>query len=126
MLYHFLVSEVEIKQGLLKVENPKRSCVWFHRAINGLDSDSDNPEALKYTDHCPGGVCLNDGAHPQALLHNLKNEKMKQAVDTENTFTYDVTWTPNGENFFKLLFIIRSIIDLINKSIMCGFIFGLY
>ena len=47
MLYHFLVSEVEIKQGLLQVENPKRSCVWFHRAINGLDSDSDNPEALK-------------------------------------------------------------------------------
>lgn len=114
MLYHFLVSEVEIRQGLLQVENPKRSCVWFHRAINGLDSDSDNPEALKYTDHCPGGICLNDGAHPQALLHNLKNEKMKQAVDAENTFTYDVTWTPNGENFFKIIFNLRSIIDLIN------------
>ncbi|XP_022797421.1 NACHT domain- and WD repeat-containing protein 1-like isoform X3 [Stylophora pistillata] len=90
------VSEEEIKRGLLEVGNPKRSCVWFHRTINGLDSDADNPEVLKYTDNCPDGICLADGTHPQALLHNLKNEKMKQAMDTENIFTYDVTWTPNG------------------------------
>lgn len=63
---------------------------------------------LKYTDHCAGGVCLNDGTHPQALLHNLKNKKMKQVMEIENIFTYDATWTPKGNcliyNFIDLIY----------------------
>ncbi|KAJ7389992.1 hypothetical protein OS493_028047 [Desmophyllum pertusum] len=94
----FLVCEVEIEYGLLQAENPKRSCAWFHRVISGLDSSghAENPEVHKYTDCCPDGVCLDDGAHPQALLHKLKNKKMKEAMEIENIFTYDATWTPKG------------------------------
>ena len=91
---------MEIEYGLLQAENTKRSCVWFHRIINGLEpsEDGDNAEVLKYTDHCPDGVCLNDGTHPQALLHNLKSKKMKEAMHVENIFTYNATWTPKGNN----------------------------
>jgi len=94
---------VEIEYGLLQAENPKRSCVWFHRIINGLESseDGDNAEVLKYTDYCPDGLCLNDSTHPQALLHNLKNKKMKEAMYVENIFTYDATWTSKGNNVIK-------------------------
>lgn len=94
---------MEIEYGLLQAENPKRSCVWFHRIINGLESseDGDNAEVLKYTDYCPDGLCLNDSTHPQALLHNLKNKKMKEAMHVENVFTYDATWTPKGNNVIK-------------------------
>ena len=93
-----LVCEVEIEYGLLQAENTKQSCVWFHRVINGLESseDGDNAEVLKYTDYCPDGLCLNDGTHPQVLLHNLKNKKMKDVIHVENIFTYDATWTPKG------------------------------
>ena len=99
-----LVCEVEIEYGLLQAENTKRSCVWFHRVISGLESseDGDNAEFLKYTDYCPDGLCLNDGTHPQALLHNLKNKKMKEVMHDENIFTYDATWTPKGNNYSNL------------------------
>lgn len=83
--------------------------MWFHRVINGLESseDGDNAEFLKYTDYCPDGLCLNDGTHPQTLLHNLKNKKMKEVMHAENIFTYDATWTPKGNNS-----------NLINNKIM--------
>ena len=97
-IYCNLVCEVEIEYGLIQAENTKRSCVWFHRVINGLESseDGDNAEVLKYTDYCPDGLCLNDSTHPQALLHNLKNKKMREVMHEENIFTYDPTWTPKG------------------------------
>ena len=51
---------------------------------------------LKYLDDRPNGIKHSDEAHPQVLLHNLKNEKMKEAMAIENIFTYDSTWTPKG------------------------------
>jgi len=83
--------------------------VWFHRIINGLESsdDGDNDEVLKYTDHCPDGLCLNDSTHPQALLHSLKNKKMKEVMNVENIFTYDATWTPKGNNYNDLNVILK-------------------
>lgn len=93
-----LVCEVEIEYGLLQAENPKRSCVWFHRVISGLDlsGHAENPEVLKYVDCRPNEEDHSDDAHPQVLLHNLKNKKMKEAMHIENIFTYDATWTPRG------------------------------
>ena len=94
----FVVCEVEIDYGLLQAENPKRTCVWFHRVLSGLDSSehAQNPMVLKYRDNYPNGMCHNDECHPQVLLHNLKNKKMKEAMQIENIFTYDAPWTPKG------------------------------
>ena len=97
---HFIsVCEVEIEYGLLQAENPKRSCVWFHRIISGLDSPehAKNPEVLKYRDYCLDEVCHRDDAHPQTLLHKLKKKKMKEVMHIENIFTYDTPWTPKGK-----------------------------
>ena len=98
--FAYIVCEVEIEYGLLQAENPKRSCVWFHRIISGIDSPehtSNNSDVLKYRDYSPDGICLSDDVHPQYLLHNLKNKKIKEAMPVENIFTYDVTWTPKGK-----------------------------
>ena len=97
---HFIsVCEVEIEYGLLQAENPKRSCVWFHRIISGLDSPAHtkNPEVLKYRDYCLDELCHRDNAHPQALLYKLKNKRMKEVMHIENIFTYDTPWTPKGK-----------------------------
>lgn len=82
----------------MQAENPKRSCVWFHRVISGLNSptSTDHPEILKYIDERPNVVNHSDEANPQTLLHTLKNKKMKEVMDIENIFTYDATWTPKG------------------------------
>ncbi len=51
---------------------------------------------LKYRDYCPNEMCDSDDVHPQILLHNLKNKKMKEAMQIENIYTYDTPWTPKG------------------------------
>ena len=104
------VCEVEIEYGLLQAENPKRSCVWLHRVISGLNSpaNAEHPEVLKYLDDKPNGTEHNDETHPQVLLHNLKNKKMKEAMALENIFTYDVTWTPKGNSFMEISLVVRS------------------
>jgi len=63
--------------------------VWFHRIISGLASseNAEHPNVLKYVDYGPNGVDSNDEAHPQVLLHNLKNKKMKEAW-TKKTFSH--------------------------------------
>ena len=97
---HFIsVCEVEIEHGLVQAENPKRSCVWFHRIISGLESPehAKNPEVFKYRDYCLDEQCDRDNAHPQALLHKLKNKKMREVMHVENIFTYDTPWTPKGK-----------------------------
>lgn len=92
------VCEEEIEHGLLRVENPKRSCVWFHRVISGLDSpeNADHPDVLKYLDHRPDEKEYSDDTHPKVLLDNLKNKRMKETMDLANIFTYDAAWTPKG------------------------------
>lgn len=93
------VCDVEIEYGVLQAENPKRSCVWFHRMISGLDSPdhAKNPTVLKYRDYCLDELCDRNDAHPHALLHKLKNKKMKEVMHIENIFTYDTPWTPKGK-----------------------------
>lgn len=96
------VCEEEIERGLLDVENRKKSCVWFHRVISGLDTqnNAEHPEVLKYLDLRPDGEAHSDESRPKVLLENLKNERMKEAIDSANLFTYDVTWTPKGNCCF--------------------------
>ena len=98
---HLLVCEVEIEHGLLKADNPKRSCLWFHRVVSGLDPDehSKNPVAANYIDYCADGKDRCGKDHPQSLLHNLKNKKMKETLHLDNIFTYDATWTPRGTSW---------------------------
>ena len=93
-----IVCEVEIEYGLVQAETPKRSCVWFHRVISGLESSehTQNPVVLRYRDYCTNEMCHSGDAHPQVLLHNLKNKKMKETMHIENIFTYDAPWTPKG------------------------------
>ena len=100
--FFVLVCEEEIERGLLDVENRKKSCVWFHRAISGLDTqdNAEHPEVLKYLDVRPDGEAHSDESRPKVLLENLKNKRMKEAIDSANLFTYDVTWTPKGNRCF--------------------------
>ena len=96
------VCEEEIERGLLDVEHRKKSCVWFHRVISGLDTqnNAEHPEVLKYLDLRPDGEAHSDESRPKVLLENLKNERMKEAIDSANLFTYDVTWTHKGNCCF--------------------------
>lgn len=77
MLFVSLVCEVEIECGLLKADNPKRSCVWFHRIISGLPSseNAEHPNVLKYVDYGPNGVDSNDEAHPQSPFTQLEEQE---------------------------------------------------
>ena len=83
MLFHlinFLVTEEEIRSGLLKqAEGANDHCLCFIRIINDLDTNLDHPKAWRYVDMGEGGRLDEDAKrHLEKLRDSLVVSKLER------------------------------------------------
>lgn len=49
LLVYFLVTEKEVKQGLLDMKDANKHCLWFHRTLRGIDKAEPSRLVSRYT-----------------------------------------------------------------------------
>ncbi|XP_070552817.1 NACHT domain- and WD repeat-containing protein 1-like [Ptychodera flava] len=80
------VTAKEIDAGLLKVREPKKSCLWFHRVLKPVDQAPQDFIDIK----------RNTEDDVDKLLKELKDERIPAVLPTENIISYTVQCTSNG------------------------------
>ncbi len=84
----FLVTEDEIRRGIVNAENRSKHCYWFKRNIVDIKENLHKKKARLFIDKTANG--LDEDA--VLLLENFKSEKMLKSLPKENVTDYDVHW----------------------------------
>ena len=92
-----LVTEDEIRRGIISVSNPAKHCFWFKRVISDLHKNIESKNAGKFIDKTWGANSSVDDA-AQKFLNVLREKDIPLALPSTNILTYDVKWSENGVN----------------------------
>ena len=91
----FLVTEDEIRRGIISAPNPSKHCFWFKRVISDLHQNIESKNAGKFIDKTWGvNSSIDDTA--QKLLNVLRENDIPQVLPSANIVKYDTKWTDNG------------------------------
>lgn len=93
----FIVTEDEIRRGIITVTAPEKHCFWFKRVITDLIQNVDNRNAGKFLDKTYGNNSAVDES-AQTLLSSLREKELPAALSTKNVLQYNVQWTSDGIN----------------------------
>ena len=91
----FLVTEDEIRRGIINAPNPSKHCFWFKRVISDLHENIESKNAGKFIDKTWGGNSSVDDT-AQKLLNVLRENDIPQVLPSANIVKYDTKWTDNG------------------------------
>ena len=94
MLFFYLVTEEEIRRGIISSSSPAKHCFWFKRVITDLKSNVHKPKASKFIDKTQDASNIDETA--QGLLNSLQDEEIPQVLPANNVIQYDIVWTDNG------------------------------
>ena len=90
-----IVTENEIRRGIINASNPSKYCFWFKRVILDLGTNIDGKNAGKYIDKTWGDNASVDET-AQKLLNVLREKDLPRALPSQNIVTYNVKWSDNG------------------------------
>lgn len=93
----FIVTEDEIRRGIITVTAPEKHCFWFKRVITDLIQNVDNRNAGKFLDKTYGNNSAVDES-AQTLLSSLREKELPAALSTKNVVQYNVQWASDGIN----------------------------
>ena len=95
LLFSLLVTEDEIRRGIINAQSPSKHCFWFKRVISDLNANVDGKNAGKFIDKTWGANASVDGA-AQKLLNTLREKDLPRALPSANIMTYNVKWSEHG------------------------------
>ena len=93
------ITEKEIVNGILSVSNANQRTLCFIREIDGIHQHLTDNKASKYIDlqdSADGQPVIDEEA--ERLLNRLKKQRIPNALQSKNIFSYRVPWTSNGIN----------------------------
>lgn len=93
---HFLVTEDEIRRGIVTVSTPEKHCFWFKRVITDLIQNADDREARKFVDKSYDNTHSVIDESAQNLLTRLREKDLPAALPASNVMQYNVKWTSEG------------------------------
>jgi WD40 repeat protein len=94
LIFKLSVTEEEITHGLLKVIEPQNHCLCYHRKLDGILKNLDDPSAGQYMDMKPN-LCEID-QEAQDLLSELIWKKIPCKLSQPNMRMYTVPWINGG------------------------------
>lgn len=89
-----LVTEEEIRHGMINSSSPSKHCFWFKRVITDLKHNIHKPKASKFIDKKEEAPNIDESA--QALLNSLQEEDIPKVLPSNNVIQYDISWADNG------------------------------
>lgn len=95
IFFSSVVTEDEIRRGIINAANPSKHCFWFKRVISDLYANVDRKNAGKFIDKTWGANSSVDDT-AQKLLNVLREEDIPQTLPSANIVNYDIKWTDNG------------------------------
>lgn len=93
-----LVTEDEIRRGIITATSPEKHCFWFKRVITDLIQNVHNRNAGRFLDKTYGAEDSAVDESAQRLLNSLRETELPTALPTNNVVQYDVKWTSEGIN----------------------------
>ena len=90
-----LVTEDEIRRGIINATERDKHCFWFKRVITDINDKVAESNAGKFIDKTWGNSSSVD-ASAQQLLQNLREKDLPEALTNNNVIQYDVKWHSNG------------------------------
>lgn len=94
-LFSFIVTEDEIRRGVINATDKDKHCFWFKRVITDINDHIGDSNAGKFVDKTWGNPSSVDEP-AQQLLNNLREKDLPEALPSNNVITYDVKWHSNG------------------------------
>ena len=91
-----LVTENEIRCGIMTALTPEKHCFWFKRTITDLNENSHKPNAGKFLDKCYGDNDSTIDEPAQNLLNTLREQELPKALPHSNVIQYNVSWSNEG------------------------------
>ena len=91
-----IVTEDEIRRGIITATEPEKHCFWFKRVITDLLQNAHDPNAGKFVDKPYGADNSAIDESAQRLLESLREKDLSAALQTKNVIQYDVKWTNEG------------------------------
>lgn len=91
-----IVTEDEIRRGIITATEPGKHCFWFKRVITDLLQNAHDPNAGKFVDKPYGADNSAIDESAQRLLESLREKDLSAALQTKNVIQYDVNWTNEG------------------------------
>ena len=91
-----LVTEDEIRRGIITVSTPEKHCFWFKRVITDLIQNAEDRNAGKFVDKTYGVEHSAIDESAQNLLTSLREKELPTALPATNVLQYNVTWTNKG------------------------------
>ena len=95
-LFCSAVTEDEIISGIFNDPDPNSHCLCYVREMEGVHEHLSDKIAGRYVDVCSSdtGAAVID-AEAQALLRDLKSEKIPSHLNSANMRSYSLTWLPH-------------------------------
>ena len=94
-LFFSLVTEDEIRRGLINTTDQEKHCFWFKRVITDIDDNISDSNAGKFVDKTWGSPSSVDKP-AQQLLNKLREKDLPEALPSNSVIQYDVKWHSNG------------------------------
>lgn len=91
----FIVTEDEIRRGIINASSPSNHCFWFKRVITDLHANIENKNAGKFIDKTWGAKSSVDET-AQKLLNAFREKDIPQALPSTNIVSYDIKWSECG------------------------------
>lgn len=91
-----VVTEDEIRRGILTATEPEKHCFWFKRVITDLLQNAHDPNSGKFVDKPYGADNSTIDESAQTLLESLREKDLSAVLPTKNIIQYDVKWTSEG------------------------------
>lgn len=90
-----LVTEDEIRRGIIKANEQDKHCFWFKRVITDINDNIADSNTGKFIDKTWGNPSSVDES-AQQLLNKLREKDLPEALTNSNVIQYDVKWHGNG------------------------------
>lgn len=89
-----IVTEDEVRRGIITASSPEDHCFWFKRVITDLDQNVQSQKAGNFVDKDWGSGTVDHEA--QSLLETLREKDVPGVLPKQNIKQYDVAWSSNG------------------------------
>lgn len=90
-----LVTEDEIRRGIINATDQEKHCFWFKRVITDIDDKIEDTNTGKFIDKTWGNPSSVD-MPAQQLLGKLREKDLPEVLTSSNVIRYDVKWHSNG------------------------------
>ena len=91
---YFLVTEDEIRRGVITANSPDKHCFWFNKVIPDLKQNIADKKAASFIDKVWGKNDVDEEA--QHYLNTLREVDLPNVLPEENINVYNVKWSSQG------------------------------